>query len=194
MECRVWRLEKYAASPIFGAKHRAARCSNRLTEGKLSLSRKTPLVCILGSLATLPTAVFAASKAAPKAAPKTQDQTQEKRKTLIADATSAVGETQNALRQLDEGKEQDALAALERATGEARNHSCELGSPIAVIGEGQIRGREDSSAVCDAKAESRSASTQTPSSVSSAAQMAEYQLSPAAERDLEGIRKYTRRE
>jgi len=35
---------------------------------------------------------------------------------------------------------------------------------------------------------------QTPSSVSSAAQMAEYRLSPAAERDLEGIWKYTRRE
>jgi plasmid stabilization system protein ParE len=35
---------------------------------------------------------------------------------------------------------------------------------------------------------------QTPSSVSSAAQMAEYRLSPAAERDLEGIWKYARRE
>src|SRR5882757_5948996 len=35
---------------------------------------------------------------------------------------------------------------------------------------------------------------QTPSSVSSAAHMAEYRLSPAAERDLEGIWKYTRRE
>ena len=34
----------------------------------------------------------------------------------------------------------------------------------------------------------------TPSSVGSAAQMAEYRLSPAAERDLEGIWKYTRRE
>jgi toxin ParE1/3/4 len=35
---------------------------------------------------------------------------------------------------------------------------------------------------------------QTPSSVSSAAHMAEYRLSPAAERDLEGIWKYTRAE
>jgi len=35
---------------------------------------------------------------------------------------------------------------------------------------------------------------QTPSSVSSAAHMAEYRLSPAAERDLEAIWKYTRRE
>jgi len=35
---------------------------------------------------------------------------------------------------------------------------------------------------------------QTSSSVGSAAQMAEYRLSPAAERDLEGIWKYTRQE
>ena len=35
---------------------------------------------------------------------------------------------------------------------------------------------------------------QTLSSVSSAAHMAEYRLSPAAERDLEGIWKYTRSE
>jgi toxin ParE1/3/4 len=35
---------------------------------------------------------------------------------------------------------------------------------------------------------------QTPSSVSSAAHLAEYRLSPAAERDLESILKYTRRE
>jgi plasmid stabilization system protein ParE len=35
---------------------------------------------------------------------------------------------------------------------------------------------------------------QTPSSVRSAAHMAEYRLSSAAERDLEGIWKYTRRE
>ncbi len=35
---------------------------------------------------------------------------------------------------------------------------------------------------------------QAPSSVGSAAQVAEYRLSPAAERDLEGIWKYTRRE
>src|ERR1700722_15533135 len=35
---------------------------------------------------------------------------------------------------------------------------------------------------------------QTPSSVSFVARMAEYRLSPAAERDVEGIWKYTRRE
>lgn len=35
---------------------------------------------------------------------------------------------------------------------------------------------------------------QAPSSVGSAAQVADYRLSPAAERDLEGIWKYTRRE
>jgi hypothetical protein len=83
----------------------------------MSLSRKAMLVCILGSLAMLPTAVFAAAQVAPKTAPETQNQTQEKRKTLMADATSAIGETQNALKQLDDGKKPESLAALERATG-----------------------------------------------------------------------------
>jgi toxin ParE1/3/4 len=44
------------------------------------------------------------------------------------------------------------------------------------------------------KAESQSASMQTPSSAGSDAQMAEYRLFPAAERDSEGIWKYTHRE
>jgi hypothetical protein len=35
----------------------------------------------------------------------------------MADATSAIGETQAALKQLDEGRKQEALDALERATG-----------------------------------------------------------------------------
>lgn len=83
----------------------------------MSLSRKAILASILGSLALLPTAVFADTKAPAKPDPQTQTQTEEKRKTLLADATSAIQETQNALKLLDDGKKKDALAALERATG-----------------------------------------------------------------------------
>jgi hypothetical protein len=83
----------------------------------MSLSHKAMLVCIFGSLAMPPTAVYAAAQVAPGVALGTQAQTEEKRKTLMADATSAIAETQNALKQLDDGKKQDALAALERATG-----------------------------------------------------------------------------
>lgn len=46
-----------------------------------------------------------------------QDKTAEKRKEIIGEATAAIRETQNALKALDEKKEKDALAALERATG-----------------------------------------------------------------------------
>ncbi|MDP9083897.1 MAG: YfdX family protein [Pseudomonadota bacterium] len=81
----------------------------------MSLSRKAMLACILGCLALLPSAVFADIKAKPD--PQTQNQTQEKRKALLADATSAIQETQLALKYLDEGKKKQALAALERATG-----------------------------------------------------------------------------
>jgi hypothetical protein len=42
--------------------------------------------------------------------------TEEKHKTLMADATSAIQETQAALEHLDEGKTKEAVAALERAT------------------------------------------------------------------------------
>ena len=83
----------------------------------MSLSRKAILACILGSLALLPTAVLADTKAPAKPDPQTQNQTEEKRKTLIADATSAIQETQAALKHLDEGKTKEAVAALERATG-----------------------------------------------------------------------------
>src|SRR6185369_3828065 len=41
----------------------------------------------------------------------------EKRKAITAEAMAAVGETRNALKALDEGKKDDALAALEHATG-----------------------------------------------------------------------------
>jgi len=83
----------------------------------MSLSRKAISAFILGSLALLPTAVFADSKAPAKADSQTQNQTEEKRKALLADATSAIQETQTALKDLDEGKKKEALAALERATG-----------------------------------------------------------------------------
>ncbi|MEJ1966068.1 MAG: YfdX family protein [Gammaproteobacteria bacterium] len=75
------------------------------------------LTCILGSLALLPTAAFADGKAPAKASAQVQNQTEEKRKTLLADATSAIQETQSALKHLDNGRNKEALAALERATG-----------------------------------------------------------------------------
>jgi YfdX protein len=83
----------------------------------MSLSRKAMFACILGSLALLPTAVFADNKAPAKPEAQAQNPTEEKRKTLLADATSAIQETQTALKQLDDGKKKEALAALERATG-----------------------------------------------------------------------------
>ncbi len=101
----------------------------------MSLSHKAILACILGS-ALLPTAVFADTKAPAKPDTQTQNQTEEKRKTLLADATSAIQETQAALKLLDDGKKQEALAALERATGKldiilARDPSLTL-APAAV--------------------------------------------------------------
>jgi len=91
------------------------------------LARKAAWVCILAGLMLGATSVVAAESAAPvapkapaapaKPDPQTQQQTEEKRKTLMADATSAIQETQAALKDLDEGKSKEALAALERATG-----------------------------------------------------------------------------
>jgi hypothetical protein len=52
-----------------------------------------------------------------KVAENNQDQTAEKRKQITAEAIAAVGETRNALNALDEGKKDDALAALEKTTG-----------------------------------------------------------------------------
>lgn len=46
-----------------------------------------------------------------------QAQTAEKRKQITAEAMSAVSETRNALKALDDGKKDDAISALERATG-----------------------------------------------------------------------------
>ncbi len=46
-----------------------------------------------------------------------QDQTAEKRKELFEEATAAIRETKNALKALDENKFEEALSALERASG-----------------------------------------------------------------------------
>ena len=46
-----------------------------------------------------------------------QDQTAEKRKAVFEEATTAIRETKNALKALDEKKTKEALAALERASG-----------------------------------------------------------------------------
>jgi hypothetical protein len=83
----------------------------------MSLSTKAMLACLFASLVVLPTVAFADDSAVAKSDAQSQSQTEEKRKTLLADATGAIQETQAALKQLDEGKTKEALAALERATG-----------------------------------------------------------------------------
>ena len=83
----------------------------------MSFSYKAMLACLFGSLVILPTAALATNSAAAKPDQQTQSQTEDKRKTLMADATSAIQETQTALKQLDDGNTKEALAALERATG-----------------------------------------------------------------------------
>jgi len=69
----------------------------------------------------LPTEPQAQSEATESVQPqvdaKTTDQTEEKRKKITADAVTAVNETKKALKLLDEKKTDEALAALERATG-----------------------------------------------------------------------------
>lgn len=85
----------------------------------MSISCTTKLACFLGSLLLIPTAGFAAPAPAPtaKVVPQAQNQTDEKRKTLMADATTALQETEVAIQYLEGGKTKDALASLERATG-----------------------------------------------------------------------------
>ena len=83
----------------------------------MSLSTKAMLACLLGSLVILPSVAVSADVGTAKADPQTQNETEEKRKTLMADATSAIQETQSALKRLDEGKTSQAISALERATG-----------------------------------------------------------------------------
>lgn len=83
----------------------------------MSFSYKVMLACLFGSLMILPTVALAENSATAKPDTQTQSQIEEKRRTLLADATSAIQETQAALKYLDEGKTREALAALERATG-----------------------------------------------------------------------------
>jgi hypothetical protein len=100
-------------------------------EENMSLSTKAMLACLLGALLILPSMAVSADSGTPKAEPQTQKETEEKRKALMADATSAIQETQAALKTLDEGKTSQAIAALERATGKldlilARDSKLEL--------------------------------------------------------------------
>jgi hypothetical protein len=83
----------------------------------MSLSTKAMLACLLSSLLILPSMAVSADSGTAKADPQTQKETEDKRKALMADATSAIQETQAALKTLDEGKASQAIAALERATG-----------------------------------------------------------------------------
>lgn len=83
----------------------------------MSLAHKAMLICILGGLTLHAGAVPAEGSSAAKTDGQTQEQTEQKRKTLMADATAALAETQAALKLLDGGKKKEALAALERATG-----------------------------------------------------------------------------
>ncbi len=97
----------------------------------MSLSYKAMLACLFGSLLYLPTAALAENSATAKPEAQAQSQTEDKRKTLMADATSAIQETQGALKHLDDGNTKEALAALERATGKldvilARDPTLEL--------------------------------------------------------------------
>ena len=91
----------------------------------MSFSTKALLACLVGSLAAaLPAVALAENPASVKPDARTQSQdaqtqsqTEDKRKTLMSDATSAIQETQAALKHLDDGNAKEALAALERATG-----------------------------------------------------------------------------
>jgi len=97
----------------------------------MSFSYKAMLACLCGSLLILPPVALAENPATAKPDAQTQSRTEDKRKTLMADATSAMQETQSALKQLDNGNTKEALAALERATGKldvilARDPTLEL--------------------------------------------------------------------
>jgi len=81
----------------------------------------------LALMASSPTAFASDKDVAPAAKPEKQveeakektkqDQISEKRKEIQEEASSAINETKNALKALDEKKNKDALAALERAAG-----------------------------------------------------------------------------
>ncbi len=83
----------------------------------MSLTQKAMLICVLSGFAMRAGPALAEAPTAAKTDSHTQEQTEKKRKTLMADATAALAETQGALTLLDAGKKKEALAALERATG-----------------------------------------------------------------------------
>ncbi|MCB1674949.1 MAG: YfdX family protein [Halioglobus sp.] len=84
----------------------------------LGLITATPL---LADETTLPAEPQAQSEATESVQPDVDKQVteraEEKRQKIAADAVAAINETKNALRLLDENKADEALAALERATG-----------------------------------------------------------------------------
>jgi hypothetical protein len=114
----------------------------------MSLSTKAMCACLLGSLLILPSVSVSADTGTAKAEPQTQKETEEKRKALMADATSAIKETQAALKTLDEGKTSQAIAALERATGKldlilARDPKLELAPAGVRVTSYDVRGGLD---------------------------------------------------
>jgi dGTP triphosphohydrolase len=78
----------------------------------------TTVSCIALALAVPDAAaVDSAGSVTAKVEQQKQDQTAEKRKAITAEAMSAVSETRNALKALDDGQKDEALSALERAMG-----------------------------------------------------------------------------
>ena len=89
-----------------------------------SQTRNILLIGVLAFFLALSPVAFAADKTpldaekADKNLEKAKDnQTKEKRKEILKEATSAIHETQKALNLLEENKDKEAIAALERATG-----------------------------------------------------------------------------
>ena len=78
---------------------------------------KSILAVVIGTLSMGAKPAWTASTTHTASTQASTEQAAAKRKTLMAEATSAIAETQNALKALDNGKSKEALSALERATG-----------------------------------------------------------------------------
>ena len=98
--------------------------SLQTTVSCIALAFAAPYAAIAAEITTnttAPVAVHAESTAQVKDSSKLeqqkQNQTAEKRKQITAEAIAAINETQNALKALDDGKKEEAISALERATG-----------------------------------------------------------------------------
>ena len=84
----------------------------------LGLITSIPVFAEESALPAEPQAQSAATESVqPQVDTKAVDQATEKRKKITADAVAAMNETKQALKLLDEKKKEEALAALERATG-----------------------------------------------------------------------------